>query len=122
MKKLQYIQNKGTRFIKDVRITDRVSSRNLHNSLKLDAINVRISKLNQKLMYKIYETYCVEDELLPQYVNCYSDFLIEDQPIKEKSQTLAKRIVNNIYVDHTQCPWHDPPDIHNWISPQPIYT
>ena len=99
--KLQRIQNKGTRFICDVRLSDRVSSRELHTRLKLNPMNVRISKLSQKLMYKIHEIYCIDDDILSQHINCFSDFVIEDQPNKEKSQSLAKLIIDNIYNDPT---------------------
>ena len=78
------MQNKGTRFISDVRLSDRISSRELHTRLKLDPMNVRISKLSHKLTYKIHKIYCIDDDFLSQHINCFSDFVIEDQPIKEK--------------------------------------
>ena len=121
-KKLQRIQNKGTRFTNGVQMTDRISSRELYARLKLDPMNVLVNKLNHKLMYKIHEIYCMKDNFLSQHINCFSDFVIEKQPIKEKSHSLAKIIIDNIYDDPTQCPWLNLPDIHTWISLQPIFV
>ena len=73
-------------------------------------------------MYKIHEIYCIDYHFLSQHINCFSDFVIEDQPTKEKSQSLAKLIIDNIYNDPTQCPWFNPPDIHDWNSPQPVFA
>ena len=89
-KKLQRIQNKGTRFIGDVRLSDRISSRELHTRLKLNPMNVHVSKLSHKLMYKIHEIYCNDDNFLSQHINCFSDFVIEDQPNKEKKSLTSK--------------------------------
>ena len=108
-KKLQRIQNKGTLFISDVRLSDRISSRELHARLKLDPMNIHISKLSHKLMYTIHKIYCIDDDFLSQHINCFS-------------QSLAKIIIDNIYNDPTQCPWFNPPDIHDWISPQPVFA
>ena len=83
-KKLQHMQNKGTYFINDVQKIDRISSRDLHARLKLDTMNVCINKLNRKLMYKIHEIYYANDDFLSQHINCFSDFVIEEQPVKEK--------------------------------------
>ena len=121
-KKIQRIQNKGTRFICDVRLNDRFSSRDLHTRLNLKPMNVRISKLSHKLMYKMHETYCTDDDILSCHINCFSDFVIDDQPNTEKSQSLANLIIANIYNDPTQCPWYNPPDIHEWTSPQPVFA
>ena len=70
------------RFTSDVHLVDKIKTKDLCDRFKLDLINVHLSKLRRKLMYKIHEIYCLDDDdSLAQHINCYSDYIIENQPL-----------------------------------------
>ena len=118
MRKLQRIQNQATRFITNHKLSDKKRSRDLHNTLKLDPINVRINKLSCKHINKLHNKYYDDDVIL----NLGSTFEIQDPPIKQKKTSLAKTIYNNIFINNEQCHWNDAIEIADWVAPPPKYA
>ena len=57
----QTVQNKAVRFITDTSLRDRISSKSLHERLKLDPVNVKLNKLKNKSLNKLHILYIKSD-------------------------------------------------------------
>ena len=115
--RLQRVQNKATRFITDIRLRERVSSRELHIISKLDPMNIRMNKLAHKHLFKLKEKYYNNNYLF----NPGTDFEFDCDPKLERPQSLAQNIHDFIFNDPLNCPWHSPIDMTNWIPPPPLF-
>ena len=101
IKTLQKIQNRATRYITNTKLSDRISSETLHTQLKLDPINIRLEKLSYKSLNKIKNLLLTpnEDQDILIYYK-HSQFEITRTPHSEKQDTIAQRILNNIYTQN----------------------
>ena len=121
MLKLQKIQNAATRFITNNSLRNRIRCEELHQEAKLEPVNVRLNKLKIKILNKIHDTYMPSNDLYPVSINYASDFSISDPPRKNRKISVAKRIINNIFIDRNQCPWNKPPSLENYASPPALF-
>ena len=92
-------------------------SEDIHNELKMKAMNTRQDKLATKILYKIREKYYNEDV----YINKGTDYEITAQPKKRKQITLVQYIEDIIFNEPSRCQWHNPTNIENWVGPNAIY-
>ena len=120
--KLQRIQNSGIKFIKGYKRGDRVKMKTQHENLKIDPINVRVSKLNNKMLNKMKELYHLPKNQERFICYKYSDFEIEAEPIRSRKRSLAQHIekyilkpratINHIKKEKSR---------EDWEPPNPIY-
>ena len=94
----------------------------MHESLDLETFNVRISKLNNKMLNKMKEIYHIP-KTENRYVRYkYSEYGINEPPIRERKRSLAQRI--NKYILR---PANIPNPIKtvrprdDWEPPDPIF-
>lgn len=93
---MQKVQNRGTRFILNTKLKDKISSKWLHEKLKVNPVNVRLNKLTKK-MYKTMDLYTsTNNPVEPLYK--LSDYVTETQPHRTKKQTIARRVQTNIFT------------------------
>ena len=63
--KLQKVQNKALRFIYNYEITDYVPSQFMHLQANIDPLNVRLSKLSRKALFKRREYFFPSEDEPP---------------------------------------------------------
>ena len=56
------------------------------------------------------------------HINRGTDYEIAEEPKHRRQHSLFQLIEENIYKDPTQCPWHNPILITDWVAPAPIFT
>ena len=122
MKKLQRLQNKGLRFILNVKRSDKVKIKTLHEKTKIDTINVRLNKLAKKMLYKAKTRYLDRNDCSNDPYYKHSDYLIQDQPLRNKRRTIAERISKYIYrKEGRKSLLHSLPQEDNWVTPEAGY-
>ena len=125
--KLQRIQNKASRFINNVRLNDRISSRTLHDRSKLDPINVRFAKLTRKFLYKMKNIYDPDPDFeeVP-YLNLnVDDYQMQGPPKKDPEIPTCRRVRDNIYyAGYERIPilYNLPQEYDDFVIPNPIYS
>ena len=121
--KLQVVQNKGLRFIKNVKFKDRVNMKDIHQELNIEPINVRISRLKNKVVNRMKENYYVKQNQDRNIFYKFSDFTLSHPPIRKRRYTVAQRIERNILNPrgHNNIIKQEP-SIDNWQEPEPIYS
>ena len=128
MNKLQAIQNKAIRFILNLSINNRTTMEENHTKLKLDPINVRISKLTRKFMFTAKDLFFNDDNESPFMgkLEKMGDFNIETHPLKIKSNSISELINTNIFqpdIFNRQINiLNTPNDWNDWHLPDPKYT
>ena len=122
-KKLQTIQNKGIRFIKNIKIKDRIRMEDAHKELNIPPLNVRISKLNNKTLNTMKETYYVKSDQPKNITYKYSDYNINSPPLRKRRRTIAQHIDKHILKPRNHPNVIKEVDsIDTWQEPTPIYT
>ena len=123
MKKLQKVQNKGLRFIKNVKLKDKVRTKYLHEVTKIEPLNIRLNRLAKKMAYKAKEKYLNKNNESDDIFYRLSDYIIEEPPLKKKKKSLIMRINKYIYGKGSRKSLlHSlPKDEANWPTPGPIY-
>lgn len=124
--KIQKIQNKATRFISNVKLSDKNSSYSLHKINRLEPVNVRLHTLAYKTLYKIKNKYFPQNDVNNVYFNkLLPDFEIAEQPLKEKQTSAIQNLYDNIFLrDDNRSPriFELPEDPNSITPPLPIYT
>ena len=122
--KLQVIQNKCLRFIHNLHLNDRITSKSMHLTSKLDPINIRHSKLSRKKFYNMKLSYFPNDD----DVNCnllrleqFSDYSITSPPIKSKKHSIFQILNFNISNFHNSLLFTKPSEWDEYLIPQPKY-
>ena len=102
---LQKIQNAATRYITNTKLTNRKSSESLHTTLKLNPINIRLEKLSYKSLYKIKNLLLSsQEDPNPIVINYkFSTFEISRPSHNEKQDSIAERMLNNIFINEENC-------------------
>ena len=121
--KLQRIQNKCLRFIKNITLKDRVKIKDMHESLKIEPLNVRIDKLCNKVYNKIKEIYYIPKTQNRNTFYKYSDFTLENEPIRKRRKSVAQQVEKHIInpnKGYNPIKTEKPRD--QWKPPKPIYT
>ena len=122
--KMQIIQNNGLRFAHGIKKSDRKKISELHTETNIEALNIRINKLSNKMLNKLKEIHFPKNNnnTNDTYYK-YGDYTITTPPIRNKKQTLAQRINKNIlkpnFIKNTIL--HEPTTTQ-WQPPTPIYT
>ena len=124
LKKLQKIQNRALRFVNNKKLSDRISNINLHEISKIEPINIRLSRIAGKALFKMKNIY-IPNEENETYFNIKQspNFTIETPPLKNKKQSLASKINNKIFTeeDHNPKIFELPEDSSQFPKPQAIY-
>ena len=78
---MQKIQNRALRFVKNLKLSDRKRSKDLHEELKMTPLNVRINKLANKSANKMKALFHYEEghHPLPSY-KYDTDYEINEDP------------------------------------------
>ena len=121
--KMQIVQNHSLRFVKGIKKSERKNVKDLHEELDIMPLNIRISKLNNKMINKCREIHYPNkgNEIIPHYK--FSDYTIKEEPLRKKKQSVAQRIDKNILkINHLKNPILKEPKIEEWTPPTPIYT
>ena len=121
--KMQIVQNHSLRFVKGIKKSERKNIKDLHEELDIMPLNIRISKLNNKMINKCREIHYPKkgNEIIPHYK--FSDYTIKEEPLRKKKQSVAQRIDKNILkINHLKNPILKEPKIEEWTPPTPIYT
>lgn len=127
LSKLQKIQNKALRFISNVSLKDRKTSKSLHIKHKIDPINIRLSKLACKTLYKIKHQYFSntnDNNFEPPYSKLSPKYNLSQTPIKNKSQSVFQYIDNHIFNscnNRKLTILNLPDDMDDFAIPQPCY-
>lgn len=124
--KLQRIQNKGLRFISNVKLSDRYSSLSLHKKHNLDPVNVRLHNLSNKVLYKMRDLYLPEkeeDKIKP-FNKLDPDFILDTIPMFNEKDTVARKMLDNIFNESPRTLQINAllPDINQNTVPIPRYT
>ena len=123
MMKLQRVQNKSLRFVANVKLSDKKKSKDIHEALKVESINVRLNRLSNKLLNKMKDNYMYKRNNAPVINYKFSDYEITSEPINKKSKTLAKTIDEKILRPRfARNPIKDEINYSDWRPPQPIYS
>ena len=115
--KIQKIQNKATRYINNTKLSDRIRSETIHDTLNLEAMNVCINKMKTKQLYKIHDRYYNNNT----YHYYGTDYEINEDPRLEQPKPLAKSVEEIIYMDPNNCPWYEPLDPGDWTPADSIF-
>ena len=125
--RLQRVQNKGTRFILNTNLNDRIRSEELHARAKLDPLNVRLTKLSRKMLYKMKDLYANADQDLEfaPFARLAVDFEITGEPLRRPGVNHYERMRDSIYYegyDRSPSLSNLPEDMEDYIIPNPIFT
>ena len=122
--KLQILQNNCLRFVKGVKLSARKNITDMHHDLKVDPLNIRLSKLNNKIINKMKDLYFPTNGTIAPDDACYKygDFIISTPPLNKKKLTIAQRI-NKFIIKPNHHPnvIKDVPSPATWEPPDPIY-
>ena len=120
---LQKIQNRGLRFIKNIKFKDKIKMKTVHEELDIEALNVRINRLKNKTLNKMKQVYHVTQSQEKNLTYKYSDYTIQIEPHKKKSRTIAQRIEKYLLIPRGQKNIiKEEKSIENWQKPEPIYS
>ena len=121
--KMQKLQNRALRFIKGVKLSDRVNMENLHKELNIDPMNVRLDRLTNKSLNKMKEMYYLPKNQQREVMYKYSDYALTEPPIRLRRKSLAERIDKHILKPRYHRNFiKDEPICTDWQPPEPIYT
>ena len=123
MRKIQVIQNKGIRFIKNAKLSDRLNMERTHNALKIEPFNIRINKLANKFENKTKDTFFPKPNEVSNVLYKYSEYTITEPPRRKRRKTLFQKLNKNIlqHRNHALILNKVVP-IDKWKPPPPIYT
>ena len=127
LKKLQKVQNSALRFISNIKLSSRISNKTIHETNKMNPLNVRLSHLAGKTLLKMRDLYVPDANTPPTPFwnqKLSPDYIIETPPIKSKKMSLAVKIKNRIFSninDRVPALYSLPQDIHSLPVPEPIY-
>ena len=118
------ILNRGLRFSKNLRLSHRKRSKDLHDELKIQPLNTRIDKLSNKALNKMKALFYYEEGHHPKPTYKYDpDYEINDDPIYLKLPSLAQKIDEVILQPLSITnPIRNAPELHDWKPPPPVYT
>ena len=122
--KLQKVQNSALRFVYNVRVADRISSKSLHERAKLPPINVRIAKQSNKLIHKMKELFTPPQCTEVDFINYFSEFTLTNPPIKTKKRTIASQMKSQIYAprySNVFTLFNRPDCLQDYILPAPKF-
>ena len=85
--KMQVVQNKDLRFIKNLKKNYRVRMKDLHQELQIDPINVRIDMMSNKTINRMKELYLVSKHQDNTALYKYSDYTIQDTPSRTRRKS-----------------------------------
>ena len=126
--KLQKVQNKALRFIYNYEITDYVPSQFMHLQANLDPLNVRLSKLSRKALYKMREHFFPSEDEPPDppYLKFASitDYHNGNNPLQSPQISQAKLVNERIFQSHLDFNinlLNLPQDWDDWVLPEPKY-
>ena len=91
MHKLQIIQNKALRFVYNTKYQEHTTNDTLHHRAKLAPVRDRLTFLRRKEIDRL--NFLLNDDMGANVVYKFSDFTIEEEPYKAKSNKLL-----NIYM------------------------
>ena len=123
MRKLQAVQNRAIRFIKNIKKDNRLKMKELHEELNLPPLNCRFDQLANKAINRMKEYYNVpkNQERISNYK--YSDYSITSPPLRTRRKSIIDRINKNIMKARKQNElFKTEPLIADWSPPQPIYV
>ena len=122
-KKMQIIQNNAIRFILNVKNSDRTNMENAHKELDLLPLNIRISKLANKVNNKAKDYYIPSKKNKRPKIYKYSDYEIENPPLRKQRKSLFERVNSKILKVRNHKPiFKNLKSIEKWVPPTPIYT
>ena len=126
--KLQKVQNKALRFIYNYEITDYVPSQFMHLQANIDPLNVRLSKLSRKALFKMREYFFPSEDEPPDppYLKFASitDYYNANNPLQSPQISQAKLVNERIFQSHLDYNinlLNLPQDWDDWVLPEPKY-
>ena len=120
--KLQRVQNMALRFISNTKLSDKVSSISLHERLNMEPLNTRAHKLAIKTLNKMKNVYSPKTELNPVPYYKYSDYSINDIPLKQRKRPVLQRILKHIALGHKKVSINVIKNPNSWASPIPLFS
>ena len=94
----------------------------MHERTKMEPINVRLNKLAKKMLYKAKIKYLDRSEDANETYYKLSDYLIMEQPLRNRRRTIPERINKYIYRRETRKSiLQSLPDEDRWITPEAIF-
>ena len=123
-RKMQRIQNRALRFTKNIKLSDRKRSKDLHDELKVVPLNIRLNKLTNKFANKMKSLYHYEEGYHPKPSYKYDmDYEISEDPIYLKLPSLAHKIDEKVLQPLSIVNLiKTAPELHDWNPPPPVYT
>ena len=125
---LQKIQNKALRFVLGLKISDRIPTKTIHEKLKMEPINIRLSKQSRKQLNTMKELYITNqnnNDLVCCKLIANGYFFNHNPPIKSIKPTSVYSIEHNIfqyYLDHHTNIHNYPDNWDDWQLPPPQYA
>lgn len=125
LKKLQLIQNRALRFVKNIKLKDKIRTKSIHDELKIEPLNIRLHQLAQKNITQIYELYLGTADSWVTKPYKFSDYEISKEPQRKKKRTTAMRIKKYIYNSTNRHKrvgilWKFNAPL-NWPNPTPLF-
>ena len=124
--KLQRVLNKGLRLIFNVKVSDRISCKTLHENAKFDPMNVRLAKLTKRILYKMKDIYLdYGDNYDPPSNKMIIDYMNANPPIKERKRSLPQFVLQTIFshvFDRQGILQAIPNNMEHFGIPNPKYT
>ena len=120
---MQIVKNDAIRFILNVKKSDRTNMENAHKELDLLPLNIRISKLANKVNNKAKDYYISSKNYKRPKIYKYSEYEIENPPIRKRRKSLYERVNSKILKIRNHQPiFKKLKSIEKWVPPSPIYT
>ena len=119
--KLQKVQNRALRFINSSYLRDKIKMSTLHDKYKIDAYNIRIHKLAKKCLNTLICNYSPNSDLNPIKKYKYSNYINENEPLKNRKRPLIQRI-NKYLAQKKKCILYELNKTNGWPEPSPMYT
>ena len=120
---MQVVQNNAIRFILNVKQSDRTNMEKAHKELDLLPLNIRISKLANKVNNKAKDYYIPSKNNKRPKIYKYSDYEIENPPLRKQRKSLFERVNSKILKVRNHKPlFKNLKSIEKWVPPTPIYT
>ena len=126
-KQLQIAFNASIRFITDEKLSNKISSKTLHEKAKMTPLNLQLNKILKKSLYKIRTLYQPTEDELNTYVPYYknSQFELTTEIIWTPKTSMSSKIKSNIVRNESTIPYfldNLPLDSDNFPIPEPIYV
>ena len=120
---LQKMQNNSILFVENIRRNDRKRMSEVHDNLKLDALNVHVDKLCNKMINKMREIHYLPKREPRSITYKYSDYSIQVPPIRTRRKSIPQHMDKYLFQPRNQRnKIKDEPSIDNWKAPTPIYS